>query len=102
MCNFKQIYKNVPGIGFFVKAGRRFAKRMEPHKFVDTNLLINLDPLKMENAFASRMVTVGSRSNGYSHTAKILTVKILYLFCYKLVEIRNSNRRHVEFYCEIL
>ena len=78
MCNFKQIYKNVPGIGFFVKAGRRFAKRMEPHKFVDTNLLINLDLLKMENAFASRMVTVGSRSNGYSHTAKILTVKILY------------------------
>ena len=44
MCKFKQIYKNVPGIGFFVKAGRRFAKRMEPHKFVDTNLLINLDP----------------------------------------------------------
>ena len=42
MCEFKQIYKNVPGIGFFFKAGRRFAKRMEPHKFVDTNLLINL------------------------------------------------------------
>ena len=47
MCKFKQIYKNVPGIGFFFKAGGRFAKRMELHKFVDTNLLINLDPLKM-------------------------------------------------------
>ena len=44
MRKFKQIYKNVPGVGFFVKAGRRFAKRMEPHKFVDTNLLINPDP----------------------------------------------------------
>ena len=49
MCNFKQIYKNVPGVAFFVKAGRRLAKRMEPHKFVDANLLINLDHLKMEN-----------------------------------------------------
>ena len=91
----------MPGIGFFVKAGRHFAKRMEPHKFVDANLLINLDLLKMENVFASRMVTVGSRSNRYSHS-KNSDGKILYLFCYKLVEIRNSNRRHVEFYCEIL
>ena len=48
MCKFTQIYKNVPGIGFFVKAGRRFAKRMEPNKFVDTNLLINVDPLRWE------------------------------------------------------
>ena len=56
MCKFKQIYKNVPEIGFFVKAGRRLVERMEPHKFVDTNLLINQDPLKMGNAFASRMV----------------------------------------------
>ena len=54
MCNFKQIYKNVPGIGFFVKAGRRFAKRIEPHKFVDTNLLINLDPHRIGNVFVSR------------------------------------------------
>ena len=53
----------MPGTGFFAKAGRRFAKRMEPHKFVDTNLLINLNPLKMGNAIASRIVTVGSRSN---------------------------------------
>ena len=71
MCKFKQIYKNVPGIGFFVKASRRFAKRMEPNKFVDTNLLINVDPLKIGNAFASRMVTDGLRSNGYSRTKKI-------------------------------
>ena len=54
MYKFEQIYKNVPGIGFFFKAGRRFAKRMERHKFVDTNLLINLDPLWMGNAFALR------------------------------------------------
>ena len=71
MCKFEQIYKNVPGMGFFVKAGRRFAKRMEPNKFVDTNLLINADPLKTGNAFASRMVTDGLRSNGYSRTEKI-------------------------------
>ena len=48
MCKFTQIYKNVPGIGFFVKAGRPFAKRMEPNKFVDTNLLINVYPLRWE------------------------------------------------------
>ena len=90
----------MPGIGFFVKAGMRFARRMEPNKFVDTNLLINVDPLKMGNVFASKIVTVGLRSNGYSHAAKIMTVQILYLFCYKMVEIRNSNRRHVEFYGE--
>ena len=30
----------MPRIGFFVKAGRHFAKRMETHKFVNTNLLI--------------------------------------------------------------
>ena len=46
----------MPGIGFFVKAGRRFAKRMEPNKFVDTNLLINGDPLKIGNSFASRIL----------------------------------------------
>ena len=40
-----QIYKNVPRIGFFVKAGRRFVKRMETHKFVHTNLLIDPHPL---------------------------------------------------------
>ena len=51
MCKFKEIYKNVPGIGFISRAGRRFAKRIEPHKFVDTNLLINLDPLKIGNMF---------------------------------------------------
>ena len=56
MCKFKQIYKNMPVIGFFVKAGKRFAKRMEPKIFFDTNLLINIDPVKMGNAFASRMV----------------------------------------------
>ena len=94
MCKFKQIYKNVPGIGFFVKAGRPFAKRMEPHKFFDTNLLINLNHLKMGIAFASRIITVGSRSYGYSHTAKIMTVKMLYIFCYKLVEIRKTLRNH--------
>ena len=33
-------------IGFFVKAGRHFAKRMEKHKFVNTNLLI--DPFNWE------------------------------------------------------
>ena len=37
-----QIYKNVPKIGFLVRAGRRFLKRMETsqicrHKFVDEN-----------------------------------------------------------------
>ena len=72
MCKFKQIYKNVPGIGFFAKAGWRFAKRMEPNKFVDTNLLINVDPLKTGNSFASRMVTDGLRSNGYIDTEKII------------------------------
>ena len=71
MCIFKQIYKNVPGIGFFAKAGRRFAKRIEPNKFIDTNLSINVDPHKMGNAFASRMVTDGLRSNGYPCTEKI-------------------------------
>ena len=54
----------MPGIYFLVKADRRFAKRMEPNKFVDTNLLINVDPLKMGNSFVSRMVTDGLRSNG--------------------------------------
>ena len=49
----------MPGIGFFVKAGRRFARRMEPNKFVDTNLLINVDPLKMGNLFVARMVMDG-------------------------------------------
>ena len=72
MCKIEQIYKNVPGIGFFVKAGRRFAKRMEPNKFVDTNLLINVDPLKMGNSFVSRMVTDGLRSNGDTYTEKII------------------------------
>ena len=74
MCKFKQIYKNVPGIGFFVKAGRRFAKRMEPNKFVDTNLLINVDPLKLGNAFASKKVKDVLRSNGYSRTENYMTV----------------------------
>ena len=44
---------------------------MEPNKFVDTNLLINVDPLKMGNAFASRIVTDGFRSNGHVGTEKI-------------------------------
>ena len=72
MCKFKQIYKNVPGIGFFVKAGRRFAKRMEPNKYVDTNLLTNVDPLKIGNLYVLRMVTDGLRSIGYTHTEKII------------------------------
>ena len=72
MCKFKQIYKNVPGIGFFVKAGRRFAKRMEPNKYVDTNLLTNVDPLKIGNLYILRMVTDGLRSIGYTHTEKII------------------------------
>ena len=61
----------MPGIGFFLKAGRRFARRMEPNKFVDTNLLINVDPLKMGKLFVSRIVTDGLRSNGYTHTKKL-------------------------------
>ena len=73
MCKIEKIYKNVPGIGFFVKAGRRFAKRMEPNKFVDTNLLINEDPLKMGNAFVSRIVTDGFRSND-THRKNYMTV----------------------------
>ena len=72
MCKIEQIYKNVPGIGFFVKAGRRFARRMEPNIFVDTNLLINVDPLKMGKLFVSRMVTDGLRSNGDTYTEKII------------------------------
>ena len=72
MCKIEQIYKNVPGIGFFDKARRRFAKRMEPNNFVDTNLLINVDPLKMGNSFVLRMVTDGLRSNGYTDTEKII------------------------------
>ena len=71
MCKFKQIYKNVPGIGFFVKAGGHFAERMEPNKYVDTNLLINVDPLKLGNAFASKKVKDVLRSNGYSRTEKL-------------------------------
>ena len=72
MCKIEQIYKNVPGIGFFVKAGRRFAKRMEPNKYVDTNLLTNVDPLKIGNLYVLRMVTDGLRSIGYTHTEKII------------------------------
>ena len=75
MCKFKQIYKNVPGIGFFSKAGRPFAKRMEPNKFVDTNLLINLDPLKIGKC-VSKMIKVGLRSNRYSHSVKIMKAHI--------------------------
>ena len=102
MCKIEQIYKNVPGIGFFVKAGRRFAKRMEPNKFVDTNLLINLDPLKIGKC-VSKMIKVGLRSNRYSHSVKIMKAHIMYTFCYKLVEIRNPHsKRHLEFYGEIL
>ena len=56
MCKFKQIYKNVPGIGFFVKAGRHFAKRMETHKFVNTNLLVDPYPFQLGSQFASRIV----------------------------------------------
>ena len=50
-------------IGFFVKAGRRFAKIMEPNKFVDPNLLIYVDPFKIGNTFASRIVKNFLRSN---------------------------------------
>ena len=76
MCKFTQIYKNVPGIGFCVKAGRRFAKRMEPHKFVDTNLLINPDPLRWEMCVISEMVTVQKEIYN-SHSAKMVTYFLL-------------------------
>ena len=76
MCKFKQTYKNVPEVTCFVKAGRRLAKRMEPHKFVDTNLLIILDHLKMGNAFALRMmkVGIGSKNFIFSKTCEIKNV----------------------------
>ena len=37
----------MPRIGFFVEAGRHFDKRMETHKFVDTNLLIDPYPFQL-------------------------------------------------------
>ena len=48
-----QIYKNVPKIGFLVRAGRRFLKKMETseicrHKFVDENHI----PLKVSSGSA--------------------------------------------------
>ena len=46
----------MPRIGFFVKAGRHFAKRMETHKFVNTNLLIDPYPFQLGSQFASRIV----------------------------------------------
>ena len=73
MWKFKQIYKNATGFCFFVKAGRRFAKGMEPNKFIDTNLQINVDPLKLGNAFVSRIVTDGLRSND-THRKNYMTV----------------------------
>ena len=46
----------MPTIGIFVKAGRHFAKRMETHKFVNTNLLIDPYPFQLGNQFASGIV----------------------------------------------
>ena len=37
---------------------------------VDTYLLINVDPLKMGNAFVSKMITDGFRSKEYTHIEK--------------------------------
>ena len=62
----------MPGIGFFVEAGRRFARRMEPNKFVDTNLLINVDPLKNGKFVCCKNGNGWFRSNGYTHTEKII------------------------------
>ena len=58
-----QIYKNVAGIGFFVKANRRFVKRMETHKFVHTNLLMDPHRLKMGNQFGLRIVAASAGCN---------------------------------------
>ena len=49
MCKKVQIYNNVPETQFSDTAGGRFVERMEPHKFVNTNLLINIDPLELRN-----------------------------------------------------
>ena len=61
-------------------AGRRFVERMEPHKFVDTNLLINLDPLKMANGLASRMETIDTRFSRNSHSAEIVQTTSWYVW----------------------
>ena len=68
-----QIYKNVPRIGFFVKAGGRFAKRMETHKFVHTILLIGWEVSLLQELW--QLVRVAIQS---SLSAKSLRLIIWY------------------------
>ena len=83
-----QIYKNVPETRFLDMAGGRFVERMEPHTFVITNLLINIDPLEFRNELC-KFRSDGCNGNSLQH--KLYNVKCGNFF-QKYVEIRKITQ----------
>ena len=84
----------MPRIGFFVKAGRHFVKRMETHKFVNTNLLIDPYPFQLGSQFASRIVAASGGLIQSSSSAKNVRLENL-VRLEKLAKICKNNARPV-------
>ena len=76
----------MPGIGFSIRQVGVLRKEW------NRTIVVNLAPLTVGIVFAKRIVTVGSRSYMQLFTSRnIMTVQILYIFCYKLVEVRHCK-----------